>query len=71
MWFFTRDTNYWEEPRVARIIITSFVFVFILWTILSWFYTVQPWQVWFEKTFGKIDWEIKTEWLYFKIPSSL
>lgn len=73
MWFFTQEKKdrYWDKvlaPRIWRIVTFVILWLFIFWTIISWFYTVQPWQVAFEKTFGKIDEDIKTEWLYFKVP---
>lgn len=42
--------------------------LFIISTIFGWFYTVQPWEVSFEKTFGKINPTINAEGLYFKAP---
>ena len=46
----------------------SVLWFFILLTILWGFYTVQPWEVAFTKTFGKINDELKYPWLYFKAP---
>jgi len=61
-----------EESNQAKTVITIIALVimgiFMLWTIIGWFYTVQPWEVAFEKTFGKIDNTINGEWLYFKTP---
>lgn len=59
------DLKVWWVISLVTIV---FVLVFVIGTILGWFYTVQPWEVAFEKTFGKIDTDIKWEWLYFKTP---
>lgn len=51
-----------------KIVVYWIIFILTFSTLMSWFYTIEPWQVWFEKTFGKIDWDIKSEGLYFKFP---
>lgn len=54
--------------NLKTLIPTIIVGIFLLLTILGGFYTVQPWQVAFEKTFGKINDTLNKEWLYFKLP---
>ena len=72
MGIFTHEVeNYWRKETVInwfKLWPAIFAGLIIFITILSGFYTVQPWQVAFEKTFGKIDTDLKTEGLYFKTP---
>lgn len=57
-----------KELNLATLIPAVIGLVLILSAILGGFYTVQPWQVSFEKTFGKVDATLNGEGLYFKLP---
>lgn len=54
--------------NIIPLIIYSFIWIFLLGFILSWFYIVQPWQVAFEKRLWTIDDNVVWQGLYFKIP---
>lgn len=56
------------EFRYFKIAIHSIIVLLLLWIFFWGFYTVQPWEVAFTKTFGKINEEVKSPWLYFKLP---
>lgn len=65
---FTREVNWYREINLFTLIPTIVISLIIFITLMSGWYTVQPWQVAFEKTFGKIDTTLNTEGLYFKLP---
>lgn len=49
-------------------IILGIIWLFIVILGFSSFYTIQPWEIWIEKYFGEVKWEVKREWLHWKMP---
>ena len=54
--------------QVQKLITPWIILFFLLVTVFSGLYTIQPGQVGFQKQFGKISPELKYEGLHFKIP---
>ena len=58
----------WLTVLSVMWVIVVCMWVIVVWLILASFYTIQPWQVGFTKTFWKINNDLKEPWLHVKLP---